>query len=196
MSVCRRLLCRSRPRSAPYPVVASEGIVRAGAGAVTSGAPRAGADVADGRAEGASVQVTGCLADRSWCRVIVGGLPGWMSGESLVFPLDGAAVTVASHGDLLEIPVVDGEGQGVAPCAGRAGRRSPRRPPPNEGRARRMASQFAACAVTRGWEPPPRSVSIRSRSDAKAFRMSPESVRPRGSLMRIGSTGLSLTCTS
>lgn len=94
------------------PVSAADGVVRAGADAATTTAPRAEADPASVD-EGAPVQVTGCLVDRSWCRVIVGGLPGWMAGEHLVFPLGGRTVTIATHGEALAIPTVDREGVGV-----------------------------------------------------------------------------------
>jgi uncharacterized protein YraI len=95
---------------------ASGGTVRAASGALVHQGPGPAAP-ADPVVEGAGIQVTGCLAARDWCRVIVDGLPGWMEGRRLLFEVGGRTVTVAEHGARLEIPVIT---PGSMPPGGRA----------------------------------------------------------------------------
>lgn len=64
-------------------------------------------------------QITGCLADYSWCAVNVAGLTGWASAEYLVVDEGGAIMQVDEQGAATGIPVVAAEGvaEVVAPAA-------------------------------------------------------------------------------
>ncbi len=62
--------------------------------------------------------ITGCLADYSWCSVNVAGLSGWASAEYLVVDQGGAIMQVDVQGAATGIPVVEAEGvaEVVAPA--------------------------------------------------------------------------------
>jgi uncharacterized protein YraI len=55
-------------------------------------------------------QITGCLADYSWCSVDVAGLAGWASAQYLVVDEGGNIQQVDSAGAATGIPVVAAEG--------------------------------------------------------------------------------------
>jgi uncharacterized protein YraI len=55
-------------------------------------------------------EITGCLADYSWCAVNVAGLSGWASAEYLVVDQGGAIMQVDEQGAATGIPVVMAEG--------------------------------------------------------------------------------------
>lgn len=55
-------------------------------------------------------EITGCLADYSWCAVNVAGLSGWASAEYLVVDQGGAIMQVDEQGAATGIPVVEAEG--------------------------------------------------------------------------------------
>ncbi|MCB1499804.1 MAG: DUF1236 domain-containing protein [Bauldia sp.] len=54
--------------------------------------------------------ITGCLADYSWCAIAVAGLTGWASAEYLVVDKGGAIMQVDEQGAATGIPVVAAEG--------------------------------------------------------------------------------------
>ena len=64
-------------------------------------------------------EITGCLADYSWCSVTVAGLSGWASAEYLVVDKQGAILQVDEQGAATGIPVVVAEGvaEVVAPAS-------------------------------------------------------------------------------
>jgi uncharacterized protein YraI len=64
-------------------------------------------------------EITGCLADYSWCSVNVAGLSGWASAEYLVVDQGGAIMQVDVQGAATGIPVVEAAGvaEVVAPAA-------------------------------------------------------------------------------
>lgn len=64
-------------------------------------------------------EITGCLADYSWCAVTVAGLSGWASAEYLVVDQNGAIMQVDEQGAATGIPVVEAQGvaEVVAPAA-------------------------------------------------------------------------------
>lgn len=57
-------------------------------------------------------EVTGCIADYSWCAISVGGMNAWASSQYLTTNIDGVISTVAAGGPSLGIAVV------VAPMTG------------------------------------------------------------------------------
>jgi len=63
-------------------------------------------------------EITGCLADYSWCAVTVAGLTGWASAEYLVVDQNGSILQVDEQGAATGIPVVVAEGvaEVVAPA--------------------------------------------------------------------------------
>lgn len=63
-------------------------------------------------------EITGCLADYSWCSVTVAGLSGWASAEYLVVDKQGAILQVDEQGAATGIPMVVAEGvaEVVAPA--------------------------------------------------------------------------------
>ena len=54
--------------------------------------------------------ITGCLADYSWCSINVAGLSGWASAEYLVVDKGGSIMQVDEQGAATGIPVVEAEG--------------------------------------------------------------------------------------
>ncbi len=62
-------------------------------------------------------QITGCIADYSWCAITVAGLNGWASAEYLVIDKGGSVMQIT--GPDSGIPVVEAEGvaEVVAPAA-------------------------------------------------------------------------------
>ena len=54
--------------------------------------------------------ITGCLADYSWCSITVAGLNGWASAEYLVVDQGGSILQVDEQGAATGIPVVAAEG--------------------------------------------------------------------------------------
>lgn len=64
-------------------------------------------------------EITGCLADYSWCSVTVAGLSGWASAEYLVVDKQGAILQIDEQGAATGIPVVVAEGvaEVMAPAA-------------------------------------------------------------------------------
>jgi len=54
--------------------------------------------------------ITGCLADYSWCAVTVAGLTGWASAQYLVVDQNGSILEVDEQGAATGIPVVAAEG--------------------------------------------------------------------------------------
>jgi uncharacterized protein YraI len=54
----------------------------------------------------APVQLSGCLADYTWCNISVGLLIGWASGEYLVLHESGQSETIGVNGAKMAIPVV------------------------------------------------------------------------------------------
>ena len=83
-------------------------------------------------------QITGCLADYSWCAVNVAGLSGWASAEYLVTDEGGEIIQIDTAGATTGIPIVAAEGVeqvvagpsvGVSSApAARSRRSSPSRP--------------------------------------------------------------------
>ncbi len=63
-------------------------------------------------------QITGCIADYSWCAITVAGLNGWASAEYLVVDEGGSILEVDEQGAATGIPVVEAEGvaEVVAPA--------------------------------------------------------------------------------
>jgi uncharacterized protein YraI len=63
-------------------------------------------------------EITGCLADYSWCAVNVAGLSGWASAEYLVVDEGGSILQVDEQGAATGIPVVEAAGvtEVVAPA--------------------------------------------------------------------------------
>lgn len=55
-------------------------------------------------------QITGCIADYSWCAITVAGLSGWAAAEYLVVDEGGAILKVDEQGAATGIPVVVAEG--------------------------------------------------------------------------------------
>ena len=55
-------------------------------------------------------EITGCLADYSWCAITVAGLSGWASAEYLVVDQGGSILQVDEQGAATGIPVVVAEG--------------------------------------------------------------------------------------
>ncbi|MCP4384525.1 MAG: DUF1236 domain-containing protein [Hyphomicrobiales bacterium] len=55
-------------------------------------------------------EITGCLADYSWCAVQVSGVNGWASAEYLVVDEDGKITHVNRGGASTGIPVLEAEG--------------------------------------------------------------------------------------
>lgn len=55
-------------------------------------------------------EITGCLADYSWCAVNVAGLSGWASAEYLVVDEGGSILGVQAQGSATGIPIVAAEG--------------------------------------------------------------------------------------
>lgn len=55
-------------------------------------------------------EITGCLADYSWCSVDIAGLSGWASAQYLVIDEGGQIVQVDTAGASTGIPVVMAEG--------------------------------------------------------------------------------------
>jgi uncharacterized protein YraI len=55
-------------------------------------------------------EITGCLADYSWCALTVAGLNGWVSAEYLVVDEGGSILQVNEQGAATGIPVVAAEG--------------------------------------------------------------------------------------
>ena len=62
--------------------------------------------------------ITGCLADYSWCSITVAGLNGWASAEYLVVDQNGSILQVDEQGAATGIPVVEAAGvaEVVAPA--------------------------------------------------------------------------------
>jgi uncharacterized protein YraI len=62
--------------------------------------------------------ITGCLADYSWCAITVAGLSGWASAEYLVVDQNGSILEVDEQGAATGIPVVEAAGvaEVVAPA--------------------------------------------------------------------------------
>ena len=52
-------------------------------------------------------QLTGCLADWSWCSLNVAGLSGWASAEYLVSDDSGQIMSIGSSGAQMSIPIVE-----------------------------------------------------------------------------------------
>ena len=52
-------------------------------------------------------QITGCIADYSWCAITVAGLNGWASAEYLVVDEGGSILQVDEQGAATGIPVVE-----------------------------------------------------------------------------------------
>jgi uncharacterized protein YraI len=63
-------------------------------------------------------QITGCIADYSWCAITVAGLNGWASAEYLVVDEGGSILQVDEQGAATGIPVVEAVGvaEVVAPA--------------------------------------------------------------------------------
>ena len=63
-------------------------------------------------------EITGCLADYSWCSITVAGLTGWASAEYLVVDEGGSILQVDEQGAATGIPVVEAAGvtEVVAPA--------------------------------------------------------------------------------
>ena len=55
-------------------------------------------------------QITGCIADYSWCSVDVAGLAGWAAAQYLVVDQGGQIIQVDTNGAATGIPVVMAEG--------------------------------------------------------------------------------------
>jgi uncharacterized protein YraI len=55
-------------------------------------------------------EITGCLADYSWCAVTVAGLSGWAAAQYLVVDQNGSILEVDEQGAATGIPVVAAEG--------------------------------------------------------------------------------------
>jgi len=55
-------------------------------------------------------EITGCIADYSWCAVNVAGLSGWAAAEYLEIDQGGAIIQVDEQGAATGIPVVEAEG--------------------------------------------------------------------------------------
>lgn len=90
-----------------FPAAAGEGgAVRVLAPAYAYDGPGADRGRLGPAAAGAPVQVTSCLPDFTWCRVVLAGLPGWMDARRLGFDRDGRTATVADEGRALGIPVL------------------------------------------------------------------------------------------
>jgi uncharacterized protein YraI len=63
-------------------------------------------------------EITGCLADYSWCSITVAGLSGWASAQYLVVDQNGSILEVDEQGAATGIPVVEAAGvaEVVAPA--------------------------------------------------------------------------------
>lgn len=55
------------------------------------------------------VEVTGCLANFTWCHIQIANLNGWASGEYLVENADNKIETIGINGSKLGIPIVVAE---------------------------------------------------------------------------------------
>ncbi len=55
-------------------------------------------------------EITGCLADYSWCSITVAGLSGWASAQYLVVDQNGSILQVDEQGAATGIPVVEAAG--------------------------------------------------------------------------------------
>lgn len=55
---------------------------------------------------GASVYITGCLADYRWCDVDFGGGRGWISTRSLQSTYSGSTVPLYSYGAQIGLPII------------------------------------------------------------------------------------------
>lgn len=55
---------------------------------------------------GAELTVYGCVADYSWCDVGAPGLRGWVYGEYLDYPYQGAEVPIMTYGVQIGVPIV------------------------------------------------------------------------------------------
>lgn len=57
-----------------------------------------------------TVEVTGCLADWSWCVVNVSGVPGWVSAKYVVVNVQTGVLHIDEVGEQGRVPVVGPDG--------------------------------------------------------------------------------------